>query len=182
MYSGYYTSVDPNWVAVQKEKECGYGILYDWILETLYSRKQVPLRVLEIGCAIWNGSAFAFSEVSCIGKYVGIDIEGRDVVFPEGVDFICADAYTPETVEKVRELEKFDLIIDDGSHAHDDMLFVCNNYGEFLSSEGILVIEDCPNVALEMRKEQTGFKKPMIVNTKSPIVDDAVCLVCFKGE
>jgi SAM-dependent methyltransferase len=42
--------------------------------------------------------------------------------------------------------ELFDFVIDDGSHAHNDILFVCQHYHKLLKPGGVLVVEDVPDI------------------------------------
>jgi SAM-dependent methyltransferase len=58
---------------------------------------------------------------------------------------LIANAYDEEFMTAVPH-NSFDFIIDDGSHAFNDILFACKNFPKLLKPGGVLVIEDVPDV------------------------------------
>ena len=58
------------------------------------------------------------------------------------------DAYNVEFVKSVfvEKDIKFDVLIDDGPHTLDSMIFFIQNYLQLLNDNGILVIEDVPDM------------------------------------
>ena len=55
-----------------------------------------------------------------------------------------ADAYTKRTVESYGD-QKFDIIIDDGSHVVEHQIFFIQNYFDLLKDDGVMIIEDIQN-------------------------------------
>ena len=74
---------------------------------------------------------------------------------------INVDAYSASACDKVlcaNNNEKYDIIIDDGSHNEQDMFYFIENYGTYcLKNNGILIIEDCH---LEIFNNLSKFKYP----------------------
>ena len=66
----------------------------------------------------------------------------------QGVRIQCveADAYTEETVDKLRKLGPFDVLIDDGSHKLHHLEFFAKNYPSLMAPGGVLVIEDVQSI------------------------------------
>ena len=122
-----------------------YGDFYDMLILSLYHQNRtIPLRVLEIGASRFGvGSGHAFCMMPEVKEYVGVDIKLLIEPFPnrKGV-FIQGDAYTDEMVELLAKHDRFNLIIDDGSHELSDWEFVLNQYSTLLTNPGALVIED----------------------------------------
>jgi hypothetical protein len=55
------------------------------------------------------------------------------------------DAYTPELINLFKASgKKFDMIVDDGPHTLESMLFFIKHYSALLTDDGILVVEDIP--------------------------------------
>ncbi len=59
----------------------------------------------------------------------------------EKITFIHGDAYTNETIEKLKNI-KFDIVIDDGYHSLETIKFFIENYFKLLTPNGIGAIED----------------------------------------
>ena len=57
------------------------------------------------------------------------------------ITFIHGDAYTDETIEKLKNI-KFDIVIDDGFHSLKTIKFFIENYFKLLAPNGIGAIED----------------------------------------
>ena len=123
--------------------EHNYGPVYDLILPALVARKQGPLRVLEIGVSYLDyGSGHAFCQMPYIQQFVGIDLYPLKIPYPEPHLFLLGDAYSHEMLEKLKPLEKFDLIVDDGSHYNFPQIYFMTHYRQFLKPGGIMVCED----------------------------------------
>lgn len=107
-----------------------YGDFYD----DLFSRydKNTPLNILEIGTQK-GGSLCAWQDYFPNAKITGVDIV--DVIKPEykreGINYIVSD------VKNWKSDETYDIIIDDGSHFLEDVLYVVNNF-----KYKVLVVED----------------------------------------
>jgi len=101
-------------------------------------------RILEIG--IYKGDSLnLWAEYFTKSVIYGIDHdypqEGM-VEHHSRVRVIEGDAYTPEMVTFLKGMDKFDIIIDDGSHYLFHQKFVIDFYCDLLADDGILVIED----------------------------------------
>lgn len=107
-----------------------YGDFYD----DLFSKydRNAPLNILEIGTQK-GGSLCAWQDYFPNAKITGVDIV--DVVKPEykreSITYILSD------IKQWKSDEEYDIIIDDGSHFLEDVLYVVNNF-KFKT----LVVED----------------------------------------
>ena len=115
---------------------------YGEIFERL---KDQDNRILEIG--IKEGDSLnLWAEYFTQSVVYGIDKhypqEGM-VELHRRVRIIEGDAYTPEMMTLLKDIGKFDVIIDDGSHRLYHQKFVIDYYLDLLTDDGILVIEDC---------------------------------------
>lgn len=110
-----------------------YGEAYDEIFSKF--DREAPLNILEIGTQK-GGSLSAWKEYFPNAKVTGIDI--IDVVKPEyrskDIDYIVSDVKDHKTDEE------FDIVIDDGSHFIEDVLYAVDNFR--LKQGGVMVIED----------------------------------------
>jgi len=112
------------------------GLYSDLFLNVRESTKSV----LEIG--IKNGySLLLWRDYFINANITGIDIIDRSTGLTDHQRIlkIIADAYTEETVKK---LSKFDIIIDDGPHTLESMIFFLNNYSNLCNPKGLIIIED----------------------------------------
>jgi 23S rRNA U2552 (ribose-2'-O)-methylase RlmE/FtsJ len=118
-----------------------YGDSYDEIFET-FDRDGV-LNILEIGIQR-GGSLLAWKDYFKNAEIYGVDIV--DVVIPEYrkdfINYIFSDVKDPKVKEELKDI-KFDIIIDDGSHQINDIIFVVKTYVEQLKVNGYLIVEDC---------------------------------------
>ena len=120
-----------------------YGKSYDEI----FSNYDVDynLNLLEIGIQR-GGSLLSWKEYFKNANIYGVDIV--DSILPEyrrdEFNYIISDIKDESVLEILRDV-KFDIIIDDGSHLLQDVLFVVSNYLEKLKQNGVLIIEDCQN-------------------------------------
>lgn len=60
--------------------------------------------------------------------------------------FTSIDAYNISFIEENLKSIKFDILIDDGPHTLDSMIFFLTYYLPLLNTKGILVIEDIPDM------------------------------------
>lgn len=100
-------------------------------------------RVLEIG-TLHGESLRVWLEAFPNAEVVGMDVAPNPVRH-ERLTFVLGDAYTPEAVRGWGD--SFDVIIDDGPHTLESMLFVARHWSPRLSPGGVLVIEDIPDVS-----------------------------------
>lgn len=118
-----------------------YGKSYDKIFESF--NKTDKLNILEIGIQK-GGSLLAWKEYFSNSNIYGVDIV--DCIYPEYKNdnfcYIFDDIKSDKTTQILKDI-KFDIIIDDGSHELNDVLFVVSNYLQKINDNGVLIIEDC---------------------------------------
>jgi cephalosporin hydroxylase len=118
-----------------------YGQSYDEIFENF--DRNSDINILEIGIQK-GGSMVAWKDYFENGNIYGIDVV--DVILPEyrrnDFNYIINDVRDLSIKKKLEDV-MFDIIIDDGSHHLDDVIFVVNNYLDKLNKGGYLIIEDC---------------------------------------
>lgn len=134
----------PEKLAIISTNRHQYLTTYDPLFKRLKKRNN---RILEIGIAEGD-SLNLWAEYFTQSVIYGIDNrypQKRGVKLHWRVKPIKGDAYTPEMITYLKDIGKFDIIIDDGSHLPDDIKFVVDNYRELLTDDGILVIEDVNN-------------------------------------
>ncbi|PIT79953.1 class I SAM-dependent methyltransferase [Limnohabitans sp. JirII-31] len=125
------------------DKWASYLPVYDALFEK-YRTKKISL--LEIG--VQNGGSLEtwktfFTYAQCL---IGCDIDQRCSVLQYDdprVHVIVGDANQQSTMNRIKSIcDKFDLIIDDGSHQSNDILNSFIRYFDLLKPGGIYVIED----------------------------------------
>jgi len=118
-----------------------YGDSYDEIFE-LFDRNE-KISFLEIGIQK-GGSLLAWKDYFPNANIYGVDIV--DNILPEYrrdyFTYIISDIKDNTVIEQFNDI-MFDIIIDDGSHYLDDVIFVVNTYLNKLKNNGVLIIEDC---------------------------------------
>ena len=57
------------------------------------------------------------------------------------------NAYDKKAIEALGD-NKFDMIVEDGSHTPEDILWAAKHYTGLLSEKGVMIIEDIPNDAV----------------------------------
>lgn len=107
----------------------------------LFKRFRLTKNILEIG--VWNGgSHLLWRDYFPEATVVGIDIKHCEKLNQQSrIIEIVGDAYKHETLNLFKDCY-FDIIIDDGPHTLDTMLFCVKNYLSKLSDNGIMCIED----------------------------------------
>ena len=155
-----------------------YGVIYNWIFNSLHLKLQTKLNILEIGVSLYGaGSMTAIANLDVCNLFVGIDIKDYAAPIPEKCVFYKMDAYCKETVNLLREThEGFDIIIDDGSHLPEHQQWVLDNYDRLLSAHGILIIEDVWDKSY--LKDLTDVY--IVHDTFNAISDDSVLIL--KGD
>lgn len=127
----------------KSEGHC-YGESYDEIFNPFEDN----VNLLEIGVQK-GASLLAWKEYFPKSNIYGIDIVDERIYISDEVNFILSD------IKKYKTDLKFDIIIDDGSHFYDDVVFVVNNFLNKLNPNGVLVIEDVQSP----RKWVSGIEK-----------------------
>ena len=118
-----------------------YLAVYDKLFERMKDRVN---NILEIG--VYRGDSLnLWAEYFINSKIYGIDPDTWQIDIPlhSNIIILKEDAYRRETIKILKNVGKFDLIIDDGSHLKIHQKFVIENYFDLLTDDGILIIEDC---------------------------------------
>jgi len=121
--------------------------------ETLFKPKKNSARnILEIGIQD-GGSIKLWYDYFKNATIYGLDIRKIKDIWPEiknktRIKIGCFDAYNENFVNnQIKPLNiKFDVMIDDGPHTLESMIFFIKNYLPMLSDNGIFVIEDIPSI------------------------------------
>jgi len=118
-----------------------YGEAYDKLFEKF--DRNAEISILEIGIQK-GGSLCAWRDYFPNAAVTGVDIV--DAVKPE---YRRADiAYVLNDIKKWNPPYTFDIIIDDGSHFTEDVLYVIDNYEGKLRPGGLLIVEDIQDESL----------------------------------
>ena len=156
----------------------------------LRNRKTSAKNIMELG--IWKGGALLlFHDYFQNASIYGIDVlpitnVDESVLSKERIHCIPdTNAYSDETIIKIKELNiKFDFILDDGDHTETSMIYYIKNYLDFLTSDGILIIEDfVGGIEMATRVLQTVpalFKDCSFIIDRRPIknrFDDIVLVI-----
>ena len=122
----------------QTKQTLGYLPLYDLFFNEFKNKK---INILEIG--IDKGySLKLWSKYFKKAKIVGIDINKIDLKY-QNVELFFGDQTDINFLSKIiSKYKKFDIIIDDGSHVSKHIISSFNYLFEYLSNDGIYVIED----------------------------------------
>lgn len=133
---------------------------FDFLLYKTIFESVRPAFLVEIGTQR-GWSAIFFSELlqPWGGQVITIDIiapPNLSELSKSNIIFIEGDATTPAIAEQVKQLvtNKGCLVIDDGSHAHQDVLAATRLYASLIPVNGYYIIED-------------GFVNRLLINTKS---------------
>ena len=139
-----------------------------------------PIRILEIG--VWDGkSLLTWKEFYPNSTVVGIDIMEECSKYTDKFKNIWVEIGSQNDIEFLREVickwGPFDIIIDDGSHLNEDVIFSFKNLIDNIKTGGIYVVED---VACSYWEEWNGgYKKDnTMVEFFKNLIDD----VNFMGE
>jgi len=108
--------------------------------------REKNINFLEIG--VQNGGSLELFKTYFInGSLTGIDINDCPpwLLKSDRIKFVKANAYSSQILNSFQD-ESFDIIIDDGPHDLNSMLYVSNFYVNKLKKDGLLIIEDIPNI------------------------------------
>jgi len=138
---------------LQKTVQSDKGTKHSYITfyEKLFKKKRGngknSIKFLEIG--VRTGASIIlwghyFGKNSSI---YGIDhkLKMKEPLLLENTQLKIAKAYDEGIFEFLRTYGPFDIILDDGSHAEKDMVFVVKHYIPYLAKDGIMIIEDIPD-------------------------------------
>lgn len=130
--------------ATDKNTEHSYLPLYDQLLA---GKRESARAVLEIGIYA-GGSIWLWHEYFRGARIVALDIalhaHLHGAFDGKPIDVRIGDAYQVDTVERLRGdyAQGFDVIVDDGPHTLDSMIFTLQHYAPLLTEDGIMIIED----------------------------------------
>ena len=120
---------------------------YIEVYDDLFAKKRdSAARVLEVGIA-GGGSIKLWHDYFKNATVHGVDIMPASKVWSEikGKERIVlhteSDAYSDKFIDSLKD-KRFDIIVDDGSHALVDMVHFITKYVPLLANDGILVVED----------------------------------------
>lgn len=117
------------------------------LYETLLSHRKNAKNVLEIGIC-YGGSIKMWYDYFPEADIYALDIIPIQQVWSElNKDrikiYAGINAYDKELIEK---LPKCDVLLDDGPHSLESMIFFVKHYSKLLNDGGILIIEDVQNM------------------------------------
>jgi cephalosporin hydroxylase len=123
------------------------------VYEMLFKKKQNTAKnILEIGIQS-GGSIKLWHDYFRNATIYGLDIQRVKNTCPEirnksRIKLGCFDAYSEEFINnQMKPLNvKFDIMIDDGPHTLESMIFFIENYLPMLKDDGILIIEDVASI------------------------------------
>lgn len=131
--------------ATDKNTTHCYLPIYQFLFE---SKKETATNILEIGLGhggsikLWN-DYFVNATIHCIDINTSWGI--RCSLNSPRIRIQLQDAYTEQALHTFKD-EIFDIIIDDGPHTLESMIFCVGKYSKLLKPDGILVIEDIPEL------------------------------------
>lgn len=142
----------------------GYCPFYEFLLARFCIMS--PLSILEVGFQ-FGFSLKMWRDYFKQALIVGIDTVSNDVSFApqEGIALIIGDAYTPEMIARLGNME-FDIVVDDADHNPEHQAFLVRHYSPMLSRNGILIVEDCENM-----HAAAGLEKSMPNGFQGAVVD-----------
>lgn len=141
--------------------------------EVFGPRKLTAKNILEIGVD-QGGSLLLWRDFFPNANIYGLDIKNNppelDKYSKDRITYINQNAYDVNCVRENFEYKgmQFDIIIDDGPHSLESMLFFVEHYSVILAPGGVMVIEDIP--AIEWTS-QIMDKVPAQLKSKSRAVD-----------
>lgn len=101
--------------------------------------------LMEIGIQR-GGSILGWLKAFPQAQVVGVDCQKTvEIAGSKRYVELIMNAYEDEFVDQFAS-NSLNFIIDDGSHAFNDILFACKNFPRLLKPGGVLVIEDVPDV------------------------------------
>ena len=171
----YYGSDKADYFQKKDTRGHGFSKFYEKQFTLLRNK---PLNILEIG-SYAGASAAAFSKYFYNSKIFCFDINISNFKYnSKNINVYGLDIRNEKKVVKILDMifkennfEKFDIIIDDGSHYLSDILFSLNFFLKFVNKGGFYVIED--------------FKHPNYykynLDVKDIFVDDLISKI-FKKE
>jgi len=120
-----------------------YLPIYENLLKELVEKKG-KITLWEIGIQR-GGSIMGWIRALPGSEIVGVDCQKTVRILAPNYKEYIMNAYEEEFMVNGPQGQA-DMIVEDGSHAFNDLVFVCRCYPQLLNEGGILVIEDIPDV------------------------------------
>ena len=170
---------DPN--LTDKNTIHSYIPIYETVLKGLL-QKNKTITLWEIGIQR-GGSIVGWLKALPGSQIVGIDCQKTvNIIAPNYTEYIL-NAYDPDEISKISQFP--DLIVEDGSHAYSDLLFVCKHYPPLLNEGGILIIEDIPDINWIPKLAKalpSGYKMSIVdLRDKKGRWDDVMLIIVRDG-
>jgi len=117
-----------------------YLPVYEKLLENY---QDIPFNIMEVGIQR-GGSILGWLKAFPKAQVLGVDCQ-KSVEISGSARYteLITNAYDEDFLAQVPPQ---DFIIDDGSHAFNDILFACKHYPKLLKPGGTLIIEDVPDM------------------------------------
>lgn len=131
-----------------KDEQHSYKRVYDKYLSKMGKGK----KILEIGVQR-GGSMITWAATG--SEVWGIDLEAAPAWLKHPrIHAVKGNAYTLEAVQHLKSKGKFSMIVEDGSHKPEDIVWAAKWYSELLEEDGVMIIEDIPDDAtvVELKK------------------------------
>ena len=125
-----------------------YGPVYDSVLS--HFDRNAKLDIAEIG-VLYGESLRAWRECFPNANITGVDIVDNVENKINDVEYVISD------VREYQPNKRFDIVIDDGSHKINDVMFTVKHFK--LKVGGVMIIEDCnrPYMLFDKIKEKTKY-------------------------
>lgn len=125
-----------------------YGLAYDHIFRPF--DKNAKLEITEVGTQSGT-SLLAWREFFPNANVSGIDYKDKVKKKDSSIEYIVSN------VKDLKPKKRFDIVIDDGSHKLNDVLYTVKNFK--LKVGGVMVIEDCqvPDYWYDAIKKNTKY-------------------------
>lgn len=128
------------------DDESYYGHHFGEFYEPFFRRYlECCPNVLEIGVqrgiSILAHNDYFYHNVELYGVDIDYSLLQFDVKYYDNIHLIHGNSLDPTIINQLSN-NKFDIIIDDGSHLHTDMIMNLYNYHKLLSNNGLYILED----------------------------------------
>jgi len=169
---------DPN--LTDKNTIHSYLPIYETVLKGLL-QKNKTISLMEIGIQR-GGSIVGWLKALPGSSVTGVDCQKSVHILAPNYKEHILNAYDEDDIKK---LGCHDLIIDDGSHAFNDLVFVCKHYPKMLNDGGVLILEDIPDIEWVPKLAKalpSGYKMSIVdLREKKGRWDDLMLIVIRDG-
>lgn len=134
-------------------------------------------KILEIGIQR-GGSLLAWAATGA--ETWGIDIIPCPQYLAGRVKAVKGDAYKPEAIKFFKDQGvKFDMIVEDGSHLPEHIIWAAQNYTSLLAEKGVMIIEDIPDdkTVAELKKIPGFWTTEFDLRTVKGRFDDRIVVL-----